>query len=1073
MNRDKRGIMNRKNKERKDDQPRGHQCRAFFEKIGASLKKALFAVGRFFKRVGLAIGRGFKRFGLWVASVWKKMCGKIKAASNHSAKYLKGKNKSSFLRWCAIILLIVALLICMIVYIVDSNKTMFAVAERYIRDTSSVHSDKLNWEIRARNNALKSKAVATEEVLSQGNKWESDYSFGEDELDMIKRWNEDSTFNSFGLVDGRAETKLLLTTEMTTAAVTMPSCLETAYRDAMQGGQGVAFLNGLYGDEPAVVFYSGIRNIGVNSNNFCGMLYALKTQSEFSAILNTELFFFDGGVRLAVVDENNQVILTSEKSIRDIPIDQWVKAKRDRASEVPSGKGVSDNLVHKFKDEDGKTAYGLNVPLTVDGLVSWNLVVIFSDKEVASLRGETYNTSDILIGCWAAIFATIIVILGFEFWSRQRHLARKNAHNLMLMSVLPGLIIEQNSDSVMIRLSGSLTEAYGFQNNKTITQNAFVDCLHPQDTSVYYDALRNVLRDHKEVVGEVRIKATDGTYKRMVMTTHVISKEEEETQKTVTIFRNVDNIQRENEKQREILVSISSLFVRLIYIEHSTRSYTFLRGSEKFKKIPAKGNVEALLELLSYYLEAKDIAYLRRMIKEIFEYTEEREWYQEYEYRLKTGKWERITAVTHYNSHADQWITLFAVQAIDEQKEREIRNDLALREACASANMASKAKTTFLSRMSHDLRTPLNAIIGLAYLAQQRLDQPELVKADLDKVSAAGHNLLSMLNEVLDIAKIESDSKILVESSFDVRVMVKEIIQMAEVLAAQRQRKFVATVGEMKCPYAIADRVRLQQILTELINNAFKYTPKGGLVELSVNEVNINKKEKHVNYEFKVKDNGIGIRAENLEKIFEPFFRDENAKAKEGTGLGLTIARNVIQMMNGNITVESTEGKGSCFFLSACFKIGVERNSGANTGLTEMPEGVEGKPFNGYKVLLAEDNDLNLEIGKALLEELSISVITARDGEEAVAIFEQAALFEIDLILMDIQMPKCDGYEATRRIRASKRPDAKSIPIVAVTANAFASDVAEGSRAGMNDHLSKPIDIEKLKMLLKKYLKDV
>lgn len=401
--------------------------------------------------------------------------------------------------------------------------------------------------------------------------------------------------------------------------------------------------------------------------------------------------------------------------------------------------------------------------------------------------------------------------------------------------------------------------------------------------------------------------------------------------------------------------------------------------------------------------------------------------------------------------------------------EKQISQENALRDALMLANRASRAKTTFLNNMSHDIRTPMNAIIGFTALAQNCIEDSAQVSEYLQKIHTSSTHLLGLINEILDMSRIESGIVKLEENIVHIPSVLNELRTIMQGQVEEKQQAFTIEAKNMVNEYVITDRLRLNQILLNIVSNAIKYTDCGGSISVCVEEKSCEKPG-YVSCEFRIRDNGMGMSKEFSKRVFDVFSRESTSTISgiQGTGLGMSITKNIVEMMNGTITVESELGKGSEFIVLVDFKTA----ENVPDALNKAPEGQNEKSsaakkaaliernYSGKKILLVEDNELNREIATVILENAGMTVDTAEDGTEAVNIMNHVPEDEYDLILMDIQMPKMDGYTATKEIRTLKNNRKANIPIVAMTANAFDEDRKKSFEAGMNGYIAKPIDID-------------
>ena len=380
----------------------------------------------------------------------------------------------------------------------------------------------------------------------------------------------------------------------------------------------------------------------------------------------------------------------------------------------------------------------------------------------------------------------------------------------------------------------------------------------------------------------------------------------------------------------------------------------------------------------------------------------------------------------------------------------------------ALAEASNEAKSSFLFNMSHDIRTPMNAIIGFTNMALKNVDDPQKVIEYLGKVETSSAHLLELINDVLDMARVESGEVTLSEEPLDLRETVANLMSIAREISGADELTLEAQCDELENPCVHADQLRLNQVLLNVLSNAVKYTKEGGSVEFTVRECVWEDDEDaaFATYEFIVRDTGIGMSPDMVAKMFESFTRAETATVSgiQGTGLGMSITKQLVELMGGSIDVESELGVGTTVTVRLRLRI---------AGENEVPHGrgrafVDATSLEGRRVLLVEDNEFNREIALDILEDAGLVVDEAEDGDVAVDVVQSHAPDYFDFVLMDVQMPRMNGYDATRAIRALQNADYTQLPIVAMTANAFAQDKARALEAGMNAHLAKPIVIPDL-----------
>ena len=451
-----------------------------------------------------------------------------------------------------------------------------------------------------------------------------------------------------------------------------------------------------------------------------------------------------------------------------------------------------------------------------------------------------------------------------------------------------------------------------------------------------------------------------------------------------------------------------------------------------------------------------------------------------FNYRQIAGgveKWFRMhVIVAAYSPEGKVTHVVMAVMDVDKEIKKDIKQKEAVEVALVEAEYANKAKSRFLSNMSHDIRTPMNAITGFVNLAQNNLDDKLQVKDYLDKIQSASKHLLNLINDILDMSRIESGKLQIEESEVTLSEVLIDVNNLIRPMAQEKNIQF-AIENKIVNDYVYCDRLRLNQILINLLGNAVKFTPEGGEILLRIHQEMVAPAGYGV-YIFRVKDNGIGIDKEFQENIFKAFEREKSTERSgiQGTGLGLSIAKNIVKMMGGKIDVESEPGQGTEFTVKVVFMLQAENESMLRTEhpdheLEKQNELLTQKElFTGKKILLVEDNLLNREIAQKLLIAQGFLVDEVTNGKEAVDKVAASYSGEYAVVLMDIQMPVMDGYEATKLIRDLDNRIIANVPIVAMTANAFGEERRKAFACGMNGYITKPIETNVLFETLKQII---
>lgn len=556
---------------------------------------------------------------------------------------------------------------------------------------------------------------------------------------------------------------------------------------------------------------------------------------------------------------------------------------------------------------------------------------------------------------------------------------------------------------------------------------------------------------------------------------------ENESRDTENKVRNIENESKDTEKERQIynalcvnytaaylcdLMADTMVQIKRKDFSHCAQEMGKLNNSQCYSEwISHAFNTFVIKETAPDYQEFFDRKNLMKRLQDTESLV-----YRHQTLPNKAGMEYFEATIVRLYTNDDSFQVIMGYRPIDdivaEEKKRQKMEQERLQKAYQAAENANRAKTTFLLNMSHDIRTPMNAILGYTKLMRRKITDPELLHYQ-EMIEQSGDLLLSIINNILDMARIESGKMELDENYSETGSIVDSVYNIFEAEAKKKDLTITHSV-EVEHSHIICDRTKLQELLTNLISNAVKYTPPGGTITISTRELPCDR-EGYVCFETKVADTGIGMSKEFLPHLFDSFSRESDTTTARvaGSGLGMAIVRSLVELMDGTIDVQSELGKGTTFTVTLFHKIAEEEYYRKRPS-SESAVNVD---FSGKRVLLAEDNELNAEIAITLLQDMGFSVDYAEDGILCVDKLVKNPADTYDLILMDIQMPNMDGYKATQVIRRLPDKQKAGIPIIAMTANAFEEDKKLAISKGMNGHIAKPIDVAKMEEVMAALLK--
>ncbi len=528
----------------------------------------------------------------------------------------------------------------------------------------------------------------------------------------------------------------------------------------------------------------------------------------------------------------------------------------------------------------------------------------------------------------------------------------------------------------------------------------------------------------------------------------------------------------EEKKAEALNNAISETYTVLVYASLAHNRYkTLIHSNRTAKYLPEESSIETALGILRMNVDEE---YRDRVMEFVDPLTIDERMTEEksvsMDYVNAEGDWARIT-ITQVKKDLRGRINtvVFSIQHIDDIKRKELEKEAAIEWAYEEAKQANATKSGFFSNLSHDIRTPMNAIVGMTRIALENLDNIARVEDCLEKIKSSSDHLLALINDSLDLSRIESGKIVIAHDPVNLREMENNFMSIMQGYMVDRKLEIITDCQAPAIENVLTDGLRLRQVVLNILSNAVKYTPDGkNIIYRTENKLSPDGKKLHM--KFTIADSGIGMTQDFLKRIYEPFSqveRDGMYSRYKGTGLGMVIVKNFVDMLGGTIDIQSEVNVGTIVTLN--FDFDVDMNAPAHRTETEAVTHKQ-LDLRNVKILLVEDNDINREIAVDMLKGMHMDIVEAVDGEDAVYKFRASAIGEYKCIFMDIMMPLMNGYEATRAIRSMDRDDAKKVPIIAMTANAFMEDVKTAKDCGMNEHISKPIDPANVKEIVEKFL---
>ena len=851
------------------------------------------------------------------------------------------------------------------------------------------------------------------------------------------------------------------------------------YQKGIQGEKGITVVMvSRFDSEKLIGFYAPVYF----QERICGVMVGFLAEQTVSDILQTELYGYPSDTLLMTRDGEvlgHHIDQQTEEALKNGEITDFVSEKE--RGDVIRALAQGEQISFSFHGTEGRSAGSL-VPVAD---TDWMLIQLFPSEATRRIVDEV-NADErfvmLLFGVVTAIFVIHLMYIVRKRSAMDRVKEQRERVTSLLQNVADDYIclIDVNlktEQEELFRLSEDDVLGDWTQGNYDFTHcitNYARNVVSEEDRVRFQEAtslseLKRVLAGQKDFY--IEYNANAGGKERRLQEKYTICRDKQQEEHMLVGIRDITQLTKERVKVQtsmDLIVSAASTVYPFIIEENLSRNKVrtiYNQGivnSGKMERMSMDTMMEQLKETVVIEEDYEQLSNrMSRQAQMEAYHRGERELCQRIRQRGDDGQlhWMEVRAILMTNVTGDLY-SISMVRCVDE----DIRQTMELQAAKEAAESANRAKSTFLFNMSHDIRTPMNAIMGFSAMAERHADDPDKVRDCLRKINLSGGHLLKLINNVLDLARIESGR---MEMNIQACRIPDSIGQMEYIFQADCRKKNLTLeiVSDIQDEIVFCDMLKINQIELNLIGNAIKYTLEGGKITYSVNQT--GREGDYATYRCSVTDNGIGMSPKFVQNVFEAFERENNSSATgiEGSGLGLAITKRLVDGMGGTISCRSEQGKGSEFTFVVTLRVGTREDLPREVITDENGRIIENKDLDmtGKRVLLVEDNALNREISRELLENEGILVEEAEDGEAAVEAVRNSIPGYYDMILMDIQMPKMDGYEATRRIRALPDSALSQIPIVAVTANAFEEDRQAARKAGMNGHIAKPISVKQLR----------